>query len=142
MICFEQVPERLAWAAEVIGVRGFRDDARMISVLADDGRLRGVVVYDTWGACDVSMHVASDGSARWMTREALVHFFAFPFIQCKLRRVTALVPSKNARALKFDRKLGFVDEGYFPHALPDDDLVALGMLREHCRFIPKKYRHA
>jgi RimJ/RimL family protein N-acetyltransferase len=137
-----QSAERLEWAAKVIGVSGFRDDARTISVLGDDGRIRAVVVYDTWSECDVNMHVASDGSARWMTRDALVLFFAYPFIQCGMRRVTALVPAKNAHALRFDRKLGFEDEGYFKHALPGGDLVALGMLRESCRFISQGNRNA
>ncbi|WP_369674540.1 hypothetical protein, partial [Enterococcus faecium] len=56
-----------------------------------------------------------------------------PFVQWNLRRVTGLVPAKNADALRFDLHLGFEREGYLKHALPDDDLIVLGMTRE--RFI-------
>lgn len=139
MIDYTQCPERLAWAARTVGLERFRDDAKIISILSGE-HLAAVVVYDTWGEADVCMHIASDGTGHWMTREALVKCFAFPFIQCKMRRVTGLVPSKNTRALQFDLKLGFKQEGLFRHAMPDDDIVALGMLREECRWIPRDYR--
>lgn len=139
MIDYAQCPERLAWAAQVIGIERFRDDAKIISVM-DGDRIRAVIVYDTWGTSDVCMHVASDCSGLWLTREVLIKCFAFPFIQCNMRRVTGLVPSKNTRALQFDLKLGFKQEGLFRCAMPDDDIVALGMLREECRWIPRDYR--
>lgn len=139
MLIYGQDDVLLPWAAEVIGIERFRDDARAIGQ-SRNGAVNAVVVYDTFAPCDVNMHIASNGSTRWLTREFLVHAFAYPFITCKLRRVTALVPASNARALRFDRKLGFRDEGYFPHAMPNDDVVALGMLREHCIYIPKEFR--
>jgi RimJ/RimL family protein N-acetyltransferase len=139
MLIYGQDDRLLPWAAERIGVPSFRDDARAIGIV-DGERIRGVVVYDCFGLCDLNMHVASDGSRRWLTREFLAHVFAYPFVQLGMRRVTALVPARNVAALQFDRKLGFCDEGYFRHAMPDDDIVALGMLREDCRFIPKEYR--
>lgn len=131
----------LPWAAEVIGVRGFREDARALGIGSLD-RLRAVVVYDTFSACDCNMHIASDGSGHWCTRELLIHSFAYPFIQLGLRRVTGVVPASNEKALRFDTKLGFVREGYCPKALPNDDVVILGMTRDRCRFIPPEYRHA
>jgi L-amino acid N-acyltransferase YncA len=136
VICYEQRPERLEWAARIIGIRAFRNDAKILSVM-DGEEVKAVVVYDTWGEVDVSMHVASDGGRSWLSRAALVHFFAYPFIQCGKRRVTALVPAKNAHALHFDEKLGFKREGLFRCAMPGDDLVALGMLKEECRWIPR-----
>ena len=57
-----------------------------------------------------------------------------------MRRVTALVPAKNTAALRFDLHLGFKQEGVVRHALPDDDIIILGLLREDCRFIPQEYR--
>lgn len=131
--------ELLRWAAERIGIERFRDDARVIGMQSGE-QIRVVVVYDTFSAADCNMHVASDGSARWLTRGFLFRAFHYPFIECGLRRVTALVPASNTRALTFDRKLGFRDEGYFRHAMPDDDIVALGMVRSECRYIPKEFQ--
>ena len=140
MLIFGQSERLLPWAAERIGLRQFQAGARAIGIEDDQQNIRGVVVYDGIGQADCSMHVASDGSGRWLTRQFLFHAFAFPFIQLRLRRVTAMVPAKNAHALRFDEKLGFVREGYHPHGMPDDDLISLGMLRENCRFIPQEYR--
>ena len=129
----------LPWAAERIGIPGFQPGAQSIGI-GEGGLVRGAVVYDSIGPADCSMHVASDGSRRWLTREFLAHVFAYPFIQLGLRRVTAMVPAKNLHAIRFDEKLGFVREGYHPHGMPDDDLISLGMLRKNCRFIPQEYR--
>lgn len=133
--------ERLIrWASHGMSGLGFRKDATAIGI-ERGGELRGVVVYDGFSVADCNMHVVSDGSRRWLTREFLVHVFAYPFIQCGFRRVTGLVPASNEEALRFDLKLGFKYEGYCRHAMPDDDIVILGMLREECRWIPKEYRY-
>lgn len=122
--------ERLIpWAERIVGVK-FRNDATSIGIENSRGEIQGVVVYDGFGECDCNMHVASDGKGRWLSREALVHFFSYPFIQCGFRRVNALVPAKNKHALTFDLKLGFVMEGRLKDALPDDDLFILGMTRD------------
>lgn len=139
MLIYGQDDILLPWVAERIGLPGFQPGATAIGI-GDDKGIRGAVVYDCIGPVDCSMHVASDGSRRWLTREFLVHVFAYPFIQLGLRRVTAMVPAKNTHALHFDEKLGFTREGYHPHGMPDDDLVSLGMLRSNCRFIPREFR--
>ncbi len=133
-LIYEQNKNLLAWAASRIGVQ-FRPDARTIGY-ARDGELIAVVVYDGFSMGDVNMHIVSDGGQRFLTRELLTAAFAFPFIQCGLRRVTALVPAKNRDALKFDEELGFRREGYHPRAAEGGgDLISLGMLRENCRYI-------
>lgn len=132
--------EMLAWAEAVIGCQ-FRPDAQCIG-WEQDGQLRAVTIFDGFSACDCNMHIASDGSRRWMTREFLFHSFAYPFIQLKLRRVTGLVPAKNKDALRFDHHLGFEVEGVCRHALPDDDIVVMGLLRDSCRYLPSHYRSA
>ncbi len=125
----------LPWAQERIGV-AFRRDAYTIG-LERDGAIAAVVVFDNFSEADCCMHIASDGTKRWMSKELLIAAFAYPFVQLGLRRVTGMVPAKNAAALAFDEHIGFVREGYHPHALPDDDLVSLGLLRDNCRFIPR-----
>lgn len=124
----------LPWALERIGLRDFRRDAFTIG-LEKDGELVAVVVYDNFSSCDCNMHIASDGTGRWMNKSLLLAAFAYPFTQLNLRRVTGLVPAGNAQALAFDEHLGFVREGYHPHACEDGDLITLGLLRESCRFI-------
>jgi RimJ/RimL family protein N-acetyltransferase len=140
-LIYENEDRLIAWAKDRIGVPAFRPDARAIGQ-ERDGVLNAVVVFDGFSTVDCNIHIASDGSRHWLTREFLTAAFSYPFIQCGLRRVTGLVPARNVDALKFDEHLGFRREGYHPRAAHDGDLVSLGMLREWCRFIPPESRHA
>ena len=133
-------PQLIRWADHVIGGGNFRDDAKCLGLVEGD-EVRAVVVYESFGRCTCNMHVASDGSRRWLTRGFIAAAFAYPFIQCNLRRVTGLVPASNTRALHFDIRLGFKLEGTMRNALPDGDMIILGMLREECPFLPEEVRH-
>lgn len=135
----EDRPALLAWAAERIGLSGFKPDAKALGIQRR-GELVAVVVYDCFGPCDCNMHVASDGKGTWLSRQVLIEVFHYPFIQLKLRRVTALIPTKKTHAIRFNEHLGFKLEGLCPEAMPDDDLQIRGMLRRECRFIPPEYR--
>ncbi|AOJ09664.1 GNAT family N-acetyltransferase [Burkholderia mayonis] len=140
-LTYDNEPALIAWAAERIGVPLFRMDARAIGQ-ERNGVLNAVVVFDGFTSVDANMHIASDGSSRWLTRELLTAAFAYPFLQCNLQRLTGLVPAKNIAALRFDEHIGFRREGYHPRAAPDGgDIVSLGMLKEWCRFIPRESLH-
>lgn len=128
----------ITWAAEKIGFEP-RPDVKAMGWKVN-GVIRAVVLWDGFSECDCNIHVASDGNPHWLRRPFLTAAFMHPFVQWKLKRVTGLVPAKNTAALRFDLHLGFVKEGYLRKALPDDDLILLGMLREECRFIPSKFR--
>lgn len=140
-VIYGQDETLIPWASQRIGLDSFRPDAKAIGQ-ERDGEVVAVVVFDGFSDVDCCMHIASDGSRKWLTRELLTRAFAYPFIQLGLRRVTGLVPADNADALRFDEHLGFVREGYHPNATKSGDLISLGLLRENCRFIPARYRHA
>lgn len=133
-IVYGEESRLLPWAAERIGVRRFRTDAYSIGQ-ERDGELCAVVVFDNFTEHDCMMHVASDGSRRWLTRDLLVSAFAYPFIQLGLRRVTSPIASRNKDSLAFNQHLGFKQEGRHPFAAGDDDVITLGLLREQCRFV-------
>lgn len=100
--------------------------------LEDDGLL-AVVVYNLYSGADIAMHIAAVPGRRWMTREFLRVAFRYPFVQLGCRRVSGYVPASNTDAQRFDEHLGFVREGLMRHALPDDDIIVYGMLREEAR---------
>ncbi|HTN66399.1 MAG TPA: N-acetyltransferase, partial [Burkholderiaceae bacterium] len=64
-------PRLLPWAAERIGIASFRRDAYTIG-LERDGVLAAVAVYDNFSEGDCNVHLASDGSKRWMSKEFLL----------------------------------------------------------------------
>lgn len=128
----------IEWASEITGARYF-PDARAIGVV-DGDRIRGAAIFDVFSLSSCNIHFVSDGSKRWLTREALIAFFAYPFIQCKLRRVTGYIALKNAEAQKMAVDLGATYEGLLRYGLPDDDLVIYGITRDRCVFIPPEFR--
>lgn len=101
--------------------------------LEDDGELLAVVVFNLYSGADIAMHIAAVPGRRWMTREFLRVAFRYPFVQLGCRRVSGYVPASNADAQRFDEHLGFRREGLMRHALPDDDIIVYGMLREEAR---------
>ena len=102
--------------------------------LEEDGKPIAAVVFNLFSGCDIAMHVAAEGK-RWMSREYLRTCFAYPFIQLGCRRVTAYVSSRNETAWQFVRHLGFQQEGLMREAVPDDDVMVYGMLKNECRWI-------
>ena len=101
-----------------------------------DGKLAGGVVFVGYDGHNSYMHVASDGSRRWITKKLIRMTFALPFILAGCRRVTGLVRTDNLEAQHFDEKLGFKREGIIRKADFDGcDLIVYGMLKEECRWI-------
>lgn len=138
-LIYGQDERLLPWACERIGIFRFREDARAIGREVNS-ELVGVVVWDGFSECDCNMHVASNGAGNWLSRELLVHAFAYPFLQLEYRRVTAPVASRNQAAIRFNQHLGFEIEGVCKDGTPDDDLIIMGMTRANCRFIPPQER--
>lgn len=139
-LVYDRREELLEWAAEKIGIQAFRSDAQAIG-LERSGVPVAVVVFDSFSPTDCAMHVASDGSGHWLTRRFLVHAFVYPFVQCRKLRVTSPIAESNQKALRFNRHLGFRQEGYHPYGAEDGALLTMGLLRKDCRFIPKSERH-
>lgn len=135
-IVYDDQPRMLAFAIERGASTEWRDDAVAIGREVR-GQLVGVAVFEHFTEGDCHVHIASDGSRRWLTREFLAHIFAYPFIQLGQRRVTGLVRSTNYRALEFDLHIGFKVEGRMREAFPDGDMMILGMLKSECRYLPR-----
>lgn len=129
----------IPWASKVIGFDLASDGVKTIG-WGDENTIQAVALFERFTKYECSVHLASDQTGRWLARPMLYACFAYPFVQCGLRRMTALVPGKNAAALRFNEHIGFEREGVLREALGDDDFVVMGMLRRNCRFIPKEFR--
>lgn len=65
-------------------------------------------------------------------------FFDYAFRQCGLKRITAMCPSTNEKALEFDRKVGFAEEYRIADGVPDGDMVVMVMRPETCRWLEQR----
>lgn len=124
-----------SWVAERIGNTTGWNAFRAIG-LAEGGNLLVGIVYTDFLHPTISMHVAAVPGRRWMNRDILRIAFEYPFKACDCARVTGWVAADNEDALRFDKHLGFREEGRMRKALPGGrDLLLLGMLKEECRWI-------
>jgi RimJ/RimL family protein N-acetyltransferase len=127
-----------SWVAERVDEDRFQDTDVAIGI-EEDGELIAGVVYNMYTGPSISMHVAAVPGKRWLTREFLFRFFAYPFIQLRCRRVTGLVREDNLAAQQFDEHIGFVREGLLRNACDDgQNMILYGMLREECRWLEIK----
>jgi len=103
--------------------------------LEQEGELVAGVLYDQFNGRSVCMHVASDGTRSWMSREYLAMAFDYPFHQLGVKKIIGLVDSTNADALAFDKALGFEVECEIEDAGKTGSLVILTMSRDRCRWL-------
>lgn len=101
--------------------------------LEEDGKLVAGVIVDGWNGASARMHVAGDGN--WLNREFLFACFDYVFRQLNLNVVIGIVPSDNAKALRFDKHLGFKELARIPKGHPAGDLVILTLRKEDCRYV-------
>ncbi len=125
----------LPWMEGIIPHMRFHSDAQAIAH-ERDGKLVGAAGYDHFTSRSCSMHVASDSTRQWLTREFLVRVYAYPFIQCGFARVTSIVSVNNEKSLRFIRHLGYTEEGRMREEGDDgDDMILFGLLRRECRYL-------
>lgn len=136
-LIYGQDDRLIQWAFERMAFTA-RSDAKAIGWGNETtGSLNAVVIWDGFSECDCNIHVCSDETGHWLRRPLLLATFSHPFLQWGCRRVTTLTHENNAAALRFNRHLGFKQEGVCRNAAPDGDIIIMGMLREECRYILK-----
>lgn len=127
-------PEVVEWVAKRVNEHGNFGAAQGIG-WAKGGELVAGVVFNDFNGPNICMHVASDGTKRWMTREFLRTCFDYPFNQCGVKRITGLVGEGNVEARKFDEHIGFVLETQLWGAHPTGNLMVYVMWRYQCRWL-------
>lgn len=111
----------------------------VIARVTPEGKLLGGVVFTqyTGQGGSIGMHVAGF-EPRWISKSLLWACFWYPFEQLGVKKVFGTVPAFNARALAFNRKLGFRQEAVIRDVYPDGDMVLMAMYREECRHLTMK----
>lgn len=99
----------------------------------NDERLVGVVSYFNfrWPSVEIGFYF---DDYRWaLNRTGILEIFAYPFVQLKCQRVTALIDKKNVRARKMVQRLGFKEEGKLRKASDRGDMFIYGLLPDELR---------
>ncbi|HEY6095351.1 MAG TPA: hypothetical protein VIU93_10415 [Gallionellaceae bacterium] len=122
------------WVCDRAGGKWIAGRGTAIGLMHGEEIIAGVL-YEDWNGANINMHVAAIPGRKWLNREFLRICFDYPFNQVGAKRVTGIVPSCNADAMRFDLHLGFVHEATLKDAHPQGDLNILVMRREQCRWL-------
>lgn len=130
MIIFDRQAELSQWIAEKTGGTYATLTSRFIG-LELNGKITAVTAFTDYNGASIQMHVAINR----ITKEYTHLCFDYVFNQLKVKKVIGLVESNNAKALRFDKHLGFIEEYVIKDAGRSGDIHILSMTREQCRFI-------
>lgn len=138
-LAYDNDAAHMAWASERLGRAGMSWPADTVTI----GVVKGdetvcAVLFNLFLEKTCCAHIVSDRSRAWATRGILAAFFAYPFVQCGLNRITLPAPSSKKDAIVFAVRLGFEFEGRLANVYENgDDEILLGMQRDKCPWLPR-----
>lgn len=128
----------LAWAAANVGCPedhwGSGAEA-MGCVEKDTGKIRAVFVLNGFLGDAAVLHIATDGSRGWATRNILGGYFGYMFIFKRLNRVIGFTPEANVAALTLALKIGFRIEGRIRATPEGESEIITSMFASQCDWI-------
>lgn len=121
--CQERMPDFIGWSGHYVTVGRERNS-----------ELDGGIVFTDYTRTNLTMAIVLEAP---LTRPLLRAAFYYPFLQMKVRRVTALVDAKNLKSRTLCEKAGFRQEGVLRDGGVTDDVIVFGMTRAECRWVPR-----
>lgn len=113
----------------------FDEKTRAIGVILNNKIIAGVTYTNYIPELSIEMSVAGVDK-RWCNRHNLKAFFAYPFIDLRVKRVSTLCSAQKEGVIMFNKRLGFTQEGYHRAAWSlGGDAISWGMLESECKWI-------
>jgi len=122
-----------AWVAEEVDQHGGWGSFYAFGAAIDDELVAGVVINNMNGA-NATCHIAIKKRTK-----LLIPLFKivckYVFLQCKLKRLTGMVPTNEPHIIAFDKHLGFEEEFVMKDGAPGADMMVLVMRPDNCRWL-------
>ena len=135
MLCFDK--DLIGqWVARRVNGVFTPENSSCIGLLDKEGNIVAGVWYEMYTKTSIMTHIAIDGK---MSKEFLAVIFDYPFVQLGVDKLIGPTSSSNEDAIRFNHKLGFVEEARIKDAYPDGDMVLLTMTKDKCRFLGERY---
>ncbi len=107
-----------------------------MGVLDEAGEIQAVICLNAFYGNCASLHLASNGNKRWLSRKVLRVVFGYAFHFRKLRRLNFVVSVWNVPVQVLALKVGLRVEGYTRCGANDgSDGILFGMLAEECPWL-------
>lgn len=119
------------WVAAQTGQVTEWGDFYAMGVMCGPEVLAGIVFNNMNGA-NATCHIAVKRSGKHLIK-LLQAAYDYAFNQCKLKRLTGMVPTSEPKTIAFDKHLGWEYEFTMKDAHPDGDMVVLKMTPESAK---------
>jgi hypothetical protein len=103
-------------------------DFYAMGVMQGDEVIAGVV-FNNFNGANATCHIAVEKPGKSMIKLLQAAYY-YAFNQCKLKRLTGMVPTSEPHVLAFDQHLGWEYEFTMKDAHPTGDMVVLVMTPE------------
>jgi RimJ/RimL family protein N-acetyltransferase len=134
MLCFDSLKIG-EWIAKELDMIFTPEKSSCIGLLKN-GELIAGVWYEDYTKESIMAHIVIKER---INREFLTTIFHYPFVQLGVSKIIGPVKSTNAKAIEFDKKLGFTEEARLLGVFPDADLLFFTMAKSDCRFLGERY---
>jgi L-amino acid N-acyltransferase YncA len=121
------------WVAEQVDHQARWGDFYAMGVERDGQIIAGAVVNNYNGA-NATAHIAVARHTRLLI-PLLQNMCDYVFNQCKLKRLTGMVPTNEPDTIAFDKHLGFEEEFVMKDGAPGADMMVLVMWPHNCRWL-------
>ena len=117
-----------AWVAAQTGQDTSWGDFYAMGVMQDSSVIAGIV-FNNFNGANATCHIAVEKPGKSMIK-LLQAAYDYAFNQCKLKRLTGMVPTSEPDTIAFDQHLGWEYEFTMKDAHPEGDMVILVMTPE------------
>ena len=128
-----------SWVAEQVDQKTPWGDFNAFGIVKDGKVLAGIVAHNSNGSnavCHISV------SKRTKLLPSLFRIFChYAFNICKLRRLTAMVPSHRSEVISFVKHLGFEEEFVMKYACKNSDMQGLVMWPSKCQWLTQEAKN-
>ena len=124
------------WVAGQVGQTAGWGDFQAFGVEDSSGEVIAGVVLHLFNGANCVSHIAIKKPTKLLKNLFFV-VCTYTFVQCKLKRMTGMVPMSEKHIIAFDEKIGFERETVLKDAANDGDMQVLVMWADKCPWIPK-----
>ena len=135
-LVYDQKERIGAWVAELTGQESSWGSFYAMGVVRGDDIIAGVVI-NNFNTSNATCHIAISQQTKMIVPlfEAVCDY---AFRQCKLKRLTGMVPTNEPAVIEFDKHLGFEEEFVMKDGAVDSDMQVLVMWPDKCRWLRKE----
>ena len=141
-ILVRQEPLFGPWMMGILGGHWFAGRGSIIGLWDDEKGPIAACLFEGSNEASIMLHIATDGTKKWMNREYLWFVFYYPFIQLGINKIIAPIESTNRQCSTFVEHIGFALEATLKGCAPDGDLLIYTMSKDQCKWLNlrEKYR--